>query len=61
MRELHALVAPKTPQVVRGHAGLVINKLSLGWQVFVGNTDVKNGPGVAIIIHTLFVLYYSLV
>ena len=31
MRELQALVAPKPPQgvLVRGHAGLVINKLSL--------------------------------
>ena len=32
MRELQALVAPKTPQrvLVRGHAGRVINTLSLG-------------------------------
>ena len=32
MRELQALVAPKISQgvVVRGHAGLVINKLSHG-------------------------------
>ena len=31
MRELQALVAPKPPQgvLVRGHAGLVINQLSL--------------------------------
>ena len=35
MRELNSLVAPKPPQgvLVRGHAGLVINKLSRRWQV----------------------------
>ena len=34
MRELQALAAPKTPQgvLVRGHAGLVINKLSFSFR-----------------------------
>ena len=42
MRELQALVAPKLPQgvLVRGHAGLVINKLSL-WAV--GERDLPLG------------------
>ena len=47
--QLCALVAPKTPQgvLVRGHAGIVINKLSPAWWCR-GNAESNVGSSVVL-------------